>query len=140
MGREDMITDPKYSKAEARRLNKKEITEEITKFTKQRTLDECEKIMNDHGVPNGRINTMTMICADPQIAARKMIVEVEHPIAGKYKMAGSPIKFSNYPDTTYEAAPMLGQHTRDILKSYIGMNDQELDKMLSEQDKLLKSK
>lgn len=140
MGREDMITDSKYAKAEARRLNKKELTEEITKFTSQCTLDECEKIMNEHDVANGRINTMLMACADPQIAARKMIVEVEHPIAGKYKMAGSPINFSNYPDTTYEAAPMLGQHTREILKSYIGMTDKELDTMLREQDKIVKSK
>ena len=56
-------------------------------------------------MPNGRINTMKMICADPQIAARNMIVEVEHPVAGTYRMAGSPLKFGNYPDTTYEPAP-----------------------------------
>ena len=66
-----------------------------------------------------------------------MIVEVEHPVAGKYKMAGSPLKFSNYPDTTYEPAPMLGQHTREVLKDYLGMPEEEIDAMLAEQSKLL---
>jgi len=134
LGREDMIEDPKFSKAEARRQHKAELTEEIIKFTKARTLDECTAILGEHNVPNGRINTMTMICKDTQIAARKMIVEVDHPIAGKYKMAGSPLNFSNYPGTTYEPAPMLGQHTHEILKNYLQMTEKEIEDVLSEQE------
>lgn len=137
LDREDMIEDPRYSKAEARRQHKAELTEEISKFTRVRTLEECAAILEEHGVPNGKINTMTMICADPQIAARNMIVEVEHPVAGRYKMAGSPLKFGNYPDTTYEPAPMLGQHTREVLKGYLNMEDGEIDAMLADQAKLL---
>ena len=115
------MEDPRFSKAEARRQHKAELTEEISRFTRARTLDECERIFEAHGVPNGRINTMKMICADPQIAARNMIVEVEHPVAGTYRMAGSPLKFGNYPDTTYEPAPTLGQHTREVLAEYLKM-------------------
>lgn len=137
LGREDMIEDPRFSKAEARRQHKAELTEEISKFTRARTLEECAAILEAHGVPNGKINTMTMACADPQIAARNMIVEVEHPVAGRYKMAGSPLKFSNYPETTYEPAPMLGQHTREILKDYLNMSDKDIDMMLDDQAKLL---
>ena len=137
LGREDMIDDPRYSKAEARRQHKAELTEEISRFTRAHTFDQCAEILTSFGVPNGRINTMTLICADPQIAARNMIVEVEHPVAGKYKMAGSPLKFSNYPDTTYEPAPMLGQHTREVLKDYLGMPEEEIDAMLAEQSRLL---
>ena len=136
MGREDMIDDPRYSKAEARRQNKTEIYKEITNFTLQHTLNECEDILERNGVPNGRINTMMMICEDPQIAARNMIVEVDHPVAGKYKMAGSPLKFSNYPNTTYEPAPMLGANTREVLKGYLDMPDDEVEEMLAEQKKL----
>lgn len=137
LGREDMIEDPRFSKAEARRQHKAELTEEISKFTRARTLEECAAILEAHGVPNGKINTMTMACADPQIAARNMIVEVEHPVAGRYKMAGSPLKFGNYPETTYEPAPMLGQHTREILKDYLNMSDEDIDMMLDDQAKLL---
>ena len=54
LGREDMITDPRYSKAEDRRQHKAELTEEISKFTRARTLDECAAILEAHDVPNGR--------------------------------------------------------------------------------------
>ncbi len=136
LGREDMMEDPRFLKAEARRQHKAELTEEISKFTRVHSLDECTSILEANGVPNGRINTMTMICADPQIAARDMIVEVEHPVAGKYKMAGSPLKFSNYPNTTYAPAPTLGQHTHEVLKDYLGMTEEEIAAMLAEQAKL----
>lgn len=138
MERPDMIGDERFAKAEARRQNKKLLVEEIIAFTSCHTLDECEQILNNFGVPNGRINTMTMICEDPQIEARKMIVEVDHPVAGKYRMAGSPIKFSSQPEPVYEPAPTLGQHTREILASYVHMSKEEIDAELEEQEKLVK--
>ena len=107
MGRPDMIQDERFAKAEARRLNKELLEDEITRFTSTRTLDECEETLNQFGVPNGRINTLTMICKDPQIAARDMIVKVEHPVAGTYQMAGSPLKFSSLTEAHYEPAPTL---------------------------------
>ncbi len=138
LGREDMIQDPRFSAAEGRRQHKAELTEEISRFTSARTMAECEDILNTHGVPNSRINTMMMICADPQIRARNMVVEVEHPVAGKYKMAGSPLKFSNYPDTAYAPAPTLGQHTVQVLQEYIGMPAEEISALLAGQEQLAK--
>lgn len=138
LGREDMIQDPRFSAAEGRRQHKAELTEEISRFTSARTMAECEDILNAHGVPNSRINTMMMICADPQIRARNMVVEVEHPVAGNYKMAGSPLKFSNYPDTTYAPAPTLGQHTVQVLQEYIGMPAEEISALLAGQEQLAK--
>lgn len=138
LGREDMIQDPRFSAAEGRRQHKAELTEEISRFTSARTMAECEDILNANGVPNSRINTMMMICADPQIRARNMVVEVEHPVAGKYKMAGSPLKFSNYPDTAYAPAPTLGQHTVQVLQEYIGMPAEEISALLAGQEQLAK--
>ncbi len=140
LGREDMMEDPRFSSAEGRRRHKAELTEEISRFTRARTLDECERILNACNVPNSRINTMTMICADPQIAARNMIVEVDHPVAGTYKMAGSPLKFSSYPNTTYAPAPTLGQHTQEVLKEYLNMPDETIREILTGQEKLLREK
>lgn len=137
MERPDMIEDERFSKAEARRQNKALLVEEITAFTSRHTLDECERILNNFGVPNGRINTMTMVCKDPQIAARQMIVEVEHPVAGKYRMAGSPIKFGSQKEPAYAPAPMLGQHTREILSSYVHMSGEEIEAELAKQEKLI---
>ena len=140
MDREDMITDPKFSKAEARRQNKVEIMDEISRFTAKHTTEECEEILNTNDVPNGVINTMVQICADPQIEARKMIVEVRHPVAGIYKMAGSPIKFIGMQETTYEPAPMLGQHTREVLKELLDLSDEKIARLENEQREFLAQK
>ena len=136
MGRPDMIQDERFAKAEARRLNKELLEDEITRFTSTRTLDECEETLNQFGVPNGRINTLTMICKDPQIAARDMIVKVEHPVAGTYQMAGSPLKFSSLTEAHYEPAPTLGQHTREILSERLNMTDTEIEALLKEQESM----
>ena len=136
MGRPDMIQDERFAKAEARRLNKELLEDEITRFTSTRTLDECEETLNQFGVPNGRINTLTMICKDPQIAARDMIVKVEHPVAGTYQMAGSPLKFSCLTEAHYEPAPTLGQHTREILSERLNMTDTEIEALLKEQESM----
>ena len=136
MGRPDMIQDERFAKAEARRLNKELLEDEITRFTSTRTLDECEETLNQFGVPNGRINTLTMICKDPQIAARDMIVKVEHPVAGTYQMAGSPLKFSSLTEAHYEPAPTLGQHTREILSERLNMTDTDIEALLKEQESM----
>ena len=136
MGRPDMIQDERFAKAEARRLNKELLEDEITRFTSTRTLDECEETLNQFGVPNGRINTLTMICKDPQIAARDRIVKVEHPVAGTYQMAGSPLKFSSLTEAHYEPAPTLGQHTREILSERLNMTDTEIEALLKEQESM----
>lgn len=136
MGRPDMIQDERFAKAEARRLNKELLEDEITRFTSTRTLDECEETLNQFGVPNGRINTLTMICKDPQIAARDMIVKVEHPVAGTYQMAGSPLKFCSLTEAHYEPAPTLGQHTREILSERLNMTDTEIEALLKEQESM----
>ena len=138
--REDMLEDPRFNDPDARRLHREELTEELSKFTREHTIDENEEILAAGGVPYGRINTMKMICADPQIAARHMLVEVDHKVAGKYKMPGSPIKMATYPDTTYEPAPMLGENNREVFRDYAGMTDEEIDALLKEQEEFLKAK
>jgi CoA:oxalate CoA-transferase len=137
MGRPDMIEDPRFSKAEARRKNRELLEGEITRFTSQLTLKECEHIFNEYDVPNGCINTMEMVCKDPQIIARDMIVEVEHPVAGRYKMAGSPVFLSAYPKTHYYPAPLLGQHSREILREVLKMSEADIDAQMKEQEDFL---
>jgi CoA:oxalate CoA-transferase len=139
MGRLDMIEDPRFSKAEARRNNHDLLEKEITSFTGCRSLEECERILNEYEVPNGRINTMIMACKDPQIRAREMIVEVEHPIAGRYQMAGNPVHMSAYPKTAYRPAPVLGQHNREVFRDMLGMSEAEIDAQMKEQEEFMAS-
>jgi crotonobetainyl-CoA:carnitine CoA-transferase CaiB-like acyl-CoA transferase len=67
------------------------------------------------GVPVGPVNKIGDMLADPQVAHREMVVEVDHPKAGRTKAIGLPIKFSDTPGTVERAAPLLGQHTDGVL-------------------------
>ena len=78
------------------------------------------------GVPAGPVNRIGDMLADPQVAAREMVVEVEHPRAGATKALGFPIKFSATPGSVTRPAPLLGEHTREILAA-LGYSGAEVD-------------
>jgi CoA:oxalate CoA-transferase len=104
------------------------IAEKIIK----KTVDEWIEIFNDGGVPNGPINTVDKVLKDPQILARDMVKEVEHPTAGKLLMPGVPIKMSETQGDVVMASPILGQHTDEILKEILDLNDNEIEKLKKE--------
>ncbi len=104
------------------------IAEKIVK----KTVDEWIEIFNDGGVPNGPINTVDKVLKDPQILARDMVKEVEHPTAGKLLMPGVPIKMSETQGDVVMASPILGQHTDEILKEILDLNDNEIEKLKKE--------
>jgi formyl-CoA transferase/CoA:oxalate CoA-transferase len=66
-------------------------------------------------VPAGPVNTVPAALEHPQVAAREMVTEIEHPVAGPLKMLGSPIKLSAQPTAIRRPPPTLGQHTDEIL-------------------------
>ena len=66
--------------------------------------------------------------ADPQVAAREMVVEVDHPKAGRTKALGHPIKFSGTPGRIERAAPLLGEHTREVLED-LGYDREAIDRL-----------
>lgn len=94
-------------------------------------LKDLEEILNDHlrhetsgvwlarmeraGLPAGPVLDILQMQADPQAHARDMIVEVDHPVAGAVKTLGHPVKFSETPASIRSAAPLLGQHSREVL-------------------------
>jgi hypothetical protein len=76
---------------------------------------EWTDLLNAAGVPAGPVNTVPAALAQPQIAAREMVVELEHPVAGMLKMLGTPLKLSAQPASIRRPPPVLGQHTDEIL-------------------------
>jgi crotonobetainyl-CoA:carnitine CoA-transferase CaiB-like acyl-CoA transferase len=83
------------------------------------------------GVPVGPVNRIGDMLADPQVAAREMVVELEHPKAGRTRAIGHPVKFSATPGKVERAAPLLGQHTREVLQA-LGYSAAEIERLHAE--------
>jgi crotonobetainyl-CoA:carnitine CoA-transferase CaiB-like acyl-CoA transferase len=77
------------------------------------------------GIPCGPINTYPEAFADPHVRSRQMVVEHEHPTLGHIQSLGSPIKMSNTPPLVERRAPLLGEHTEEVLRE-AGFSDEEI--------------
>jgi len=86
--------------------------------------------MEQAGLPAGPVLDILEMQADPQARAREMIVEVDHPTAGRVKTLGHPVKFSETPASLRRAAPVLGQHSREVLQE-AGYDAQEIEAMVA---------
>ena len=84
----------------------------------------CE-VLGAAGIPCGPIHTIAQVADDAQVAARQMIVELVHPKAGVQALPNSPLKFSETPVQLERAAPLLGQHTDEVLEE-LGLDDETL--------------
>jgi len=91
-----------------------------------KTYEEWEVLLLAQGIPMGAINTIDQVVNHPQVQARGMIVESEHPVAGTVKIVGVPVRLSETPGSVREPAPLLGQHTDEVLHEYLGMTDADI--------------
>ncbi|MDJ0957777.1 MAG: CoA transferase [Arenicellales bacterium] len=117
IGREDLLADPRFESNDARTQNSSPLKREIEKALSNRTAHEWLDIIKKAGVPCGPINNIQQVVEDEQIIARNMIISTQDPVAGPMKMAGNPIKLSDFPDPpTRAAAPELDADREDVLK------------------------
>lgn len=114
IGREDLIGDARYETQEARWKNKGEVDRLVEDWTSKRPKREAMEILAGAGVPCGACLDTGEVLTDPHLLARDMIVEVEHPVRGRFLTVGNPIKLSASP-TTIGPSPLLGQHRAEIL-------------------------
>ena len=75
---------------------------------------------------------MDKVLENEQVIAREMIVDVDHPVAGKLQVPGVVVKLSETPGQILTPAPTLGQHTHELLKEYFEFDDEEINKMIEE--------
>src|SRR6267154_6725854 len=122
--------DPRFANNAERMQNLPALQAALTPLFKRRTSAEWLQRLEDAGVPAGPVLDVGQMHADPQTLARAMIVETSHPTAGRVASIGLPIKFSETPGSVRRAAPVLGQHTREVLREH-GFSDAETDQMVA---------
>ncbi len=129
VGLESLIEDERFSTNPNRNKNYEILRPLIAEKMITKSIEAWMPILNEAGVPNGPINYIDSVIENEQVLSRDMIVEVEHPIAGKLKMAGVAIKLSETPGAILKPAPVLGQDTRVILKRFFGYLDSEIENL-----------
>src|SRR6202521_4131264 len=131
LGAPQLRDDPRFVNNAERMRNLSALTAALTPLFQRRTVAEWLRRLEESGVPAGPILDIAQMPADPQALAREMIVETTHPPAGKVKAIGLPIKFSDTPGGVRRAAPLLGQHTQEVLREH-GFSDAEIDRMAAQ--------
>ncbi len=129
VGRVDLIVDPRFSDGWQRTVHYQELEPAMTAAFKTRTTAEWISCLEAVGIPCSRVNNIAQAAAEPQVAARDMIVEVAQPGAGSFKVINSPFKFSRTTGGAAGHAPELGEHTAQVLQEWLGMGEDEFSKL-----------
>ncbi|MBI2802701.1 MAG: CoA transferase [Gammaproteobacteria bacterium] len=115
IGRADLVSDPRTATAQARVANRDYVYEQLELYTAAHTKNEIAAVLGGT-IPFGPVNNVAEIMADPHFTARSMIVEVEHPGLDRLiAIAGIPVKMTETPGRIERRAPLVGEHTDDIL-------------------------
>jgi len=127
LGISECITDKRFENNKSRVENYKELTKIISECTVKRTTADWMKILGEVMVPCGPIMNIEQVVNDPQVKARNMIIEMEHPEAGKYKVPGVPYSFSETPASIKSFAPFLGEHNFEVFGEELGLSREEVE-------------
>jgi len=129
INRNDLIGNPKFESNKLRTENYQELHEILTAEFKKKARSQWLSILDEHGIPCAPINKISNVIMDPHVIAREMIVELDHPGVGKFKMAGSPIKLSGTPIVFNKVAPSLGEDTKDVLQVILNYSDEDIEEI-----------
>ena len=129
IGALELQNDPRFSSNANRIVNRQALACCLSDYFKARSTSDWLSAMDEGGLPAGTVLSIIEMHNDPQVAARSMCPNLEHPVAGPVRAIGPPVKFSAAPGVATRPAPLKGQHTREVLGE-IGYGDSEIDEMI----------
>jgi len=128
LGKGEMEHHPQLADNTLRRQHLPLLIEQIEEATTQRESAFWLERLNDAGIPCGPVQNYDQVFRHPQVLARQLLVENRHPIAGKVRMVGKPLKFSDTPTLDLAPSPGLGQHSQEILQE-LGYTPGEIERL-----------
>jgi formyl-CoA transferase len=126
LGHPEWAESPDYADDTGRVRHRETLAGLIESITIERPRAHWIALLEANGLPCGPINDYSQVFADPHIRARGMVVETDHPTLGRLQALGSPVKMSETPPQVDRRAPLLGEHTRDVLRE-VGYSDEDID-------------
>jgi CoA:oxalate CoA-transferase len=124
--RPELINDPRFDTPHARTANHAELEPILNEALMQRTTQQWIREFDAIGLPCGPLNNIAEAAALPQVQARDMLVEVDHPQIGTLPLANTPVKLSRTPGGIRGTSPALGQHTDEVLRSLLALSAAEI--------------
>jgi crotonobetainyl-CoA:carnitine CoA-transferase CaiB-like acyl-CoA transferase len=125
IGRSELFDDPRFATNDDRMANRPELEEELESALAARTTDEWVETLIEAGVPCGPIHDYRQVFEDEHTQAREMEVRLQHPEEGEIRALGIPVKMSGTPGAIRRPAPLLGEHTAEVLRE-AGFSDAEI--------------
>jgi CoA:oxalate CoA-transferase len=132
IGRDELTRDPGFVTAAARRDRRDEIAAIIQAWTGPRAKADVVRVLAMAGVPAAPVNNVAEMVADPQVRAREMFVELDHPIYGPLTTTGTPLKLSETPGQLRWLAPMPGEHNEEVFVGLLGHSRDDLARWRAE--------
>jgi crotonobetainyl-CoA:carnitine CoA-transferase CaiB-like acyl-CoA transferase len=129
LGRGELADDPRFAKNADRVEHRQELVALLGEIFLTRTTAAWVAALTEADVPCAPVQTIDQVFAAPQVLHRDMLVEIDHPTAGTVRLAGIPVKFSATPASVRLPPPLLGQHSEDVLSSWLGMSIEEIEQL-----------
>ncbi len=126
LGRPGLAQDERFATNASRVRHRAELVAAMAPLLAARASREWVAALEQAGVPCGPINDVAAVFDDPQVRHRGMRIEAPHPVGGTVPMVASPIRLSGTPVREGAGTPTLGQHTREVLREVLGMDDAEM--------------
>ena len=132
IGRGELTRDPGFATAAARRDRRDQIAAIIQAWTGPRAKAEVVRVLATAGVPAAPVNNVAEMVADPQVQAREMFVQRDHPVFGPLTTTGTPLKLSETPGRVRWLAPMPGEHNDEVFTGLLGHSRDDLERWRAE--------
>ena len=131
LGQPELLSDPRFSTAHARHENRQLLFNEIESWTRLHTKKQCMSALADEGVCASQVYETKELFTDPHLLARDFVHEVEHAVHGNVRLLGWPARMSKS-HVDIEAAPLLGEHTDEVLAEDLGLSVEDISELRSE--------
>jgi crotonobetainyl-CoA:carnitine CoA-transferase CaiB-like acyl-CoA transferase len=125
-GAPELADDPRFVSNGKRVENRAELTRLLQAIFLAKTTHEWVEALEGAGVANGPINDVAQVFDEPQVKARGVKIELDHPVAGRLPLVASPMRFSETPLEHKLAPPVLGQHTDEVLREVLRMSESQI--------------
>ncbi len=126
VGKTELAADPRFDTNAHRVENRDELLAILGEMFGARPRHEWIEILNRTGVPCSPVQNIREVFESPQVLATGMLREIDHPTAGKVRMAGLPVKFSGTPASVRLPPPLLGEHNEQVLKEWLELDDEAI--------------